>query len=68
MIDSIVKTLGGDADNLLQHVCKGIAKDHITIPAPDHVGSSFGGSDRNGQVLANLQLAYAAAAEDDAAS
>ena len=62
MIDSIVKTLGGDADNLLQHVSKGIAKEHITIPAPDHVGSSFGGSDRNGQVLANLERLHRTAA------
>ena len=53
--DRIVSTLGADADSLLQHVCKGVPKEQIRVPAADHVGASFGASDRNGQVLANLQ-------------
>ena len=40
-IGRIVATLGADADNLLQHVCKGIPRDQIRIPAPDHVSASI---------------------------
>lgn len=54
-LSKIEETLGADADSLLSHVCTGITKDQITIPAPGHVDRSFGGSDRNNQVLANLE-------------
>jgi class I fructose-bisphosphate aldolase len=57
--DHIVSTLGADAESLLQHVCKGIPKEQIRVPAQDHVSATFGASDRNGQVLGNLERLHA---------
>ncbi len=53
-IDRIRELLGDEADSLLQHVCQGIAKESIAVPAPDHVDRYFVGSDRKPQVLVNL--------------
>jgi class I fructose-bisphosphate aldolase len=57
-LDRIRKLLGEEADSLLGHVCRGIPKEEITAPAPDHVDRVFGPSDRNPQVLVNLQRLY----------
>jgi len=51
----IQSLLGADAGSLLSHVCKGIPKERIRLPAPDHVDAVFGSSDRNPQVLVQLQ-------------
>jgi class I fructose-bisphosphate aldolase len=51
----IQKLLGADAESLLAHVCRGIAKERIHRPGPDHVDTVFGPSDRHPQVLVNLQ-------------
>ena len=58
-LSKIEEILGDDAESLLNHVCTGITKDQITIPAPGHVDRSFGASDRNNQVLANLERLHA---------
>ena len=47
--------LAKESDSLLGHVCKGITKDQIVIPGPDHVDHVFIQSDRNAQTLINLQ-------------
>ncbi len=54
-LERIRETLGADADDLLGHVCAGIPKTQIHVPAPDHVSRSFGASDRKPQVLVNLE-------------
>ncbi|MGH7341573.1 MAG: class I fructose-bisphosphate aldolase [Candidatus Rokuibacteriota bacterium] len=53
-IDRIAELLGEDADSLLAHACKGIPKDHLQLPGPDHLDRAFGPSDRKPGVLVNL--------------
>lgn len=57
-IKKITELLGKDADSLLNHKSKTITKDQIHHPGPDFVDRSFGGSNRNIQVLRNLQSIY----------
>ncbi|HHC09050.1 MAG TPA: class I fructose-bisphosphate aldolase [Actinobacteria bacterium] len=47
--------LGDEAEDLLSYVAKGIPKEELHLPGPDHVDVVFGPSDRNPQVLRNLQ-------------
>ncbi|MHB1683001.1 MAG: class I fructose-bisphosphate aldolase [Bacilli bacterium] len=55
MIDSIISQLGNEADFLLNHSCKTIAKETLTLPSPDTVHTVYGDSDRNNQTLRSLQ-------------
>src|SRR6266545_581643 len=57
-LDRIVASLGGEADNLLSFTCKGISKERLMLPGPDHVDQAWGQSDRKPQVLVNLQRMY----------
>jgi fructose-bisphosphate aldolase, class I len=57
-IDRIVSLLGDEADNLLNFTCKGIPKEQITLPSPEHVEKVWSQSDRKPQVLVNLQRLY----------
>jgi len=50
--------LGDEADDLLTYEAKGIPKEQLHLPGPDHVDEIFGPSDRNPQVLRNLQLLH----------
>lgn len=54
-IDGITELLGGDADSLLSFTCKGIPKEMLMLPGPDHLDRAWGGSDRKAPVLVNLQ-------------
>jgi fructose-bisphosphate aldolase, class I len=54
-LSRIRSLLGPDAEGLLTHVCRGIPKERIRVPASDHVDAVFAGSDRHPQVLVNLQ-------------
>jgi class I fructose-bisphosphate aldolase len=54
-IARITQLLGAEAESLLSHRCQGVPKETIRIPGPDQVDACFGGSDRNPQVLVNLQ-------------
>src|SRR5262245_47061501 len=54
-LDKIVAYLGDDADNLLSHTCKGITRDRLTLPGPDHTDRVWAHSDRKPQVLVNLE-------------
>ncbi len=47
--------LGDEAAELLSYEAKGIPKSLLHLPGPDHVDQVFGPSDRNPQVLRNLQ-------------
>jgi len=51
----IQSLLGAEAEGLLSHVCRGIPKARIRIPAPDHVDAVFADSDRTPPVLVSLQ-------------
>jgi class I fructose-bisphosphate aldolase len=57
-LDRIVEQLGKDADDLLSYTCKGISKERLMLPGPDHVDRAWGQSDRKPQVLVNLQRLY----------
>jgi len=50
----IEKMLGGEARSLLEHQCKGIAKNMLHLPGPDYVDRSYALSDRPAPVLKSL--------------
>ena len=58
-IDRIAELLGADARSLLDFSCQGIPKARIRVPAPDQVSAMFGASDRNPQVLIQLERMHA---------
>jgi len=55
MSTKIIELLGKDADNLLSHTCKGITKDQIHIPSPNHVDDVWKNSNRNNQTLRSIE-------------
>jgi class I fructose-bisphosphate aldolase len=55
MNKKIVELLGNEADSLLKHECKTVAKDQLHLPGPDVVDRLFAATDRNNQVLRSLQ-------------
>jgi fructose-bisphosphate aldolase, class I len=57
-IDHITGWLGDEAEAMLGYTCKGITRDRLMLPGPDHVDQAFGASDRKPQVLVNLQRLY----------
>ncbi len=57
-IDRIAELLGEEADFLLNHECRTIPKEQLHLPGPDFVDRVFGASDRNPQVLRNLQAIF----------
>ncbi len=57
-INNIVSLLGDKADYLLNHESKTISKESLHLPGPDFVDRIWIGSDRNPQVLRNLQMLY----------
>jgi class I fructose-bisphosphate aldolase len=54
-LKDIEQLLGPDAKSLLEHQCKGIAKEMLHLPGPDIVDRVFAASDRPPQVLRSLQ-------------
>ena len=52
---SIAQLLGDKADSLLNFNNRKIAKDRLHLPGPDVVDRLYAVSDRNNQVLCNLQ-------------
>jgi len=57
-IDRIVEFLGDEADSLLSFTCRGIPKEQIMLPGPDHVDQAWASSDRRPGVLVNLQRLF----------
>src|SRR5688572_13311667 len=55
---NISELLGKDADSLLQHQSKTIAKDQLHTPSPDFVDRVFVQSSRSAQVLRSLQSMF----------
>lgn len=58
MSSKIIDLLGKNADNLLNHTCKTIAKEHLHLPGNDFVDRMFMPSNRNPQVLRSLAQLY----------
>ena len=50
--------LGKDADSLLNHVCKTIPKEKLTVPAKGSMEAVFKNSDRSAKVISNLKALY----------
>lgn len=50
--------LGSEAESLLNHECKTISKDQITLTGPDFIDNAFGNTNRSPQVLRSLQSIY----------
>lgn len=57
-IDKITSLLGDKADYYLNHECKTINKSALKAAGPNFVDESFGLSNRNPQVLRNLEAIY----------
>ena len=53
--NKIIELLGDKAEFLLNHTSKAIEKNTIHLPSPDHVDNIWINSNRNNQVLRNLQ-------------
>src|SRR5580765_4427553 len=56
--NKITELLGDKAEYIKRHVCKAISKEKIHLPGPDFVDRIWIKSDRNPQVLRNLQSMY----------
>lgn len=56
--NSIEELLGSQADSLLNHQCKTISKDLLHLPGSDFVDRVFKDTNRNAQVLRNLNAIY----------
>ena len=52
------KILGGEAKSLLDHKCKTVPAESLTLPGPDFVSRVFAQSDRSIPVLRSLQALY----------
>ncbi|MBX7062038.1 MAG: class I fructose-bisphosphate aldolase [Pyrinomonadaceae bacterium] len=55
---NVAQLLGDDADSLLNHVSKTIPKENLQLPGSDFVDRVWAGSDRNPNVLRNMQAIY----------
>lgn len=58
MANNITTLLGDKAEYLLSHQSKTISKDSLHLPGPDFIDRIWINSDRNPQVLRNLQQMY----------
>jgi class I fructose-bisphosphate aldolase len=54
----LASLLGDEATSLLEHESKGIPKQDLHLPGPDFVSRVFAYTDRNPQVLRNLQSLF----------
>jgi fructose-bisphosphate aldolase, class I len=58
MASDIIELLGKDAENLLTHSCKTIARDQLHLPSPNFVDSVFVNSNRSPQTLRSVQAMF----------
>ena len=56
--DHLTSLLGEDADDLLSHGCEGVPRDLLHLPGPDFVDRVYAQTDRDPQVLRNLQQLF----------
>jgi len=57
-LQQIEEMLGGEAESLLQHVCKTVPKEELYLPGADFVDRVFTLSDRHTKVLGSLQQLF----------
>jgi len=57
-MSAIQDLLGNHADSLLNHKCTGIDKSMLIQPGPDYVDRVFVATDRNNNVLRNMQMIF----------
>ena len=57
-IDKIRELLGDEAEDLLTHECKTVPKEQLHLPGPDFVDRIFVPSDRNSNVLRNMEWLF----------
>lgn len=58
MASKIYELLGDNASYLLDHKCKTIEQSTLTLPSPTHVDDIWINTNRNNQVLKNLQTLF----------
>ena len=58
MSDKIMKLLGGEEKNLLEHKCTAIPKENMHLPGPDFIDRTLVNSDRKNAVLRNIQAVF----------
>lgn len=58
MNDQIARILGPDADDLLRHECRTVAKSMLHLPGPTFIDDVMSASDRSPTVLRNLQMMF----------
>ncbi len=56
--EEIQEILGDEADLLLKHRCTTITKDKLSLPSPNYVSDIFSSTERNNQVLRNIQIIF----------
>lgn len=56
--NKVIELLGKEGEALLSHECKTISKNLLHLPGADFVDRCFGQTNRNPQVLRNLQAIY----------
>ncbi len=54
----IISLLKNESETLLDHVCTGIPKNHLSLPGPDFIDRVVADSDRSPRVLCNLQKMF----------
>lgn len=54
----VQRTLENDQEGLLDHVCKGIPKERLYLPAPSYLDEVFAKSNRSQRVLNNLSRIF----------
>jgi len=57
-LDKIMELLGDQAESLLEHICKSVPKEQLTLPGSDYLDRVFFPSDRNQRVLGNLHRLF----------
>lgn len=57
-MSNVIDLLGKNAKSLLDHKCKTIAKEDLTLPGPDFLDNIFINTDRNNRVLHGLSWLY----------
>jgi class I fructose-bisphosphate aldolase len=57
-MNRLIELLGADAKSLLEHQCKTISRDLLSLPGPDYIDRVLVHSDRKSAVLGNLQRMF----------
>lgn len=58
MFDRITRLLGEETQFLLEHTCRTVKKENLNLPGPDFIDRIMIATDRNSNVLRNLQSVF----------